>query len=282
MQYLRDSGLPQASAAYLLCPWCDLSTSFKASEANKVRCVSWNREREVQILTPPCRSPQNADYLTFGNYEDPYFPPRLCLASTYPATDESEAKFCADKVSPYVSQAVAPLDSLRGFPPMLVQSGGLEVLLAEETSLVRRIRLADEANDVTHQVWADGVHVFHVFQADRAGASALREAGKWYSRLLSDSSGSGEASATARERKPWEDELDGMLEREKQARIARSGPIKPAKPADSMWTWERSVERLADPVCKPDGHEVARKAAEEVREVTDKKAEAEVFRPLRA
>lgn len=33
MQYLRDAGLPQVGAAYLLSPWCDLTTSFE----------SWNR-----------------------------------------------------------------------------------------------------------------------------------------------------------------------------------------------------------------------------------------------
>lgn len=158
---------------------------------------------------------------------------------------------------------------------MLVQSGGLEAIVDEAVVLVRRLRLADESNDVTHQLWTDGVHVFHAFQADRAGANALREAGKWYSRLLSDS----DAKA---ERGSWESEIDDLLEREKQARIARAGPIKPAKPADPSWSWDRTVERLDEPGCKRDGHELARKVAEEARRVTGKKAEAEVFRPVRA
>ncbi|GAA6021556.1 hypothetical protein JCM8202_002330 [Rhodotorula sphaerocarpa] len=252
MQYLRDSGLPQVGAAFLLSPWCDMSTSFE----------SWNKNKE-------------SDYLDIDNLDDPYHPPRLYLSATYPSTANSEAEYDVGKVSPYVSQALAPLDSLRNLPPMLVQSGGLEVIVDEAVVLVRRLRLADESNDVSHQLWTDGVHVFQGFQPDRSGASALREAGKWYSRLLSSN------DATA-ERKAWEAEIDDLLYREKQARIARAGPIKPARPADTRWRWERSVERLEEPGCKPDGHDLARKAAEEARQVSGKKAEAEVFRPVRA
>lgn len=40
MQYLRDAGLPQVGAAYLLSPWCDLTTSFE----------SWNRNVRTGVI----------------------------------------------------------------------------------------------------------------------------------------------------------------------------------------------------------------------------------------
>ncbi|KWU42636.1 hypothetical protein RHOSPDRAFT_8737, partial [Rhodotorula sp. JG-1b] len=145
MQYLRDAGLPQVGAAYLLSPWCDLTTSFE----------SWNRNN------------------------DPMHPPRLYLSPIYPRTPAGDAAYARLLVSGYVSQALAPLEALRDLPPLLVQTGGLETLVDENVVLVRRLRLAGKKEGVTHQVWMDGVHVFQALQPDRAGASALREAGKW-------------------------------------------------------------------------------------------------------
>lgn len=218
---------------------------------------------------------QDLDGISLDNEQDPFQPVRLYLMTTHPATDESTAEFDRLKASPYVSQALAPLEMLRDLPPLLVQSGAFECFIEEVITFVRRVRIADPKNRATFQVWTDSPHGFHGLQEDRSGADALREAGKWLARLYSD-------EVDARERPAWTTRIDGMLETEKRARIARSGPIKPTKPADKTWRWERSVERLQDPQCLPGGHEKARQAAEEARLVAGDKAEAEVFKPVRA
>lgn len=264
MQYLRDAGLPQVGAAYLLSPWCDLTTSFE----------SWNRNKDH-------------DYIKIDDENDPMHPPRLYLSPVYPRTPASDADYNRLLVSGYVSQALAPLEALRDLPPMLVQTGGLETLVDENVVLVRRLRLAGgNEGKVTHQVWMDGVHVFQALQPDRAGASALREAGKWYARLRSSS------SATATNSKDadggWTRQIDDLIEEEKQARIARTGgPLKRAKKpaADPKWEYVRSVERVQpEMACKVGAahEEVARKAAEEARRIEGERAESEVFRPVRA
>lgn len=214
-------------------------------------------------------------------------PPRLYLSPVYPRTPAGDAAYDRLLVSGYVSQAIAPLEALRDLPPMLVQTGGLETLVDENVVLVRRLRMAGGNEEgVTHQVWMDGVHVFQALQPERAGASALREAGKWYARLRSSS------AATATNEAKWTREVDRLIEEEKRARVARSGPIKRAKKpaADPNWDYARSVERVQPEVaCKKEEeeeakgaqHEVARKAAEEARRVEGERAESEVFKPVR-
>lgn len=204
-------------------------------------------------------------------------PPRLYLSPIYPRTPAGDGAYARLLVSPYVSQALAPLKALRGLPPLLVQTGGLETLVDENVVLVRRLRLAGNGG-VTHQVWMDGVHVFQALQPDRAGASALCEAGKWYARLLSSSSSSSSSAANAE----WTRHIDHLIEEEKQARIARSGPLnKRAKPADPNWEYVRSVERVLPEVAFKEGaHEVARMVVEEAKGLTGERAEAEVFRPV--
>ncbi|GAA5993459.1 hypothetical protein JCM10908_002200 [Rhodotorula pacifica] len=254
IQYLRDAGLPQVGAAYVLSPWCDLTTSFE----------SWHQNGEH-------------DYIKIDDENDPMHPPRLYLSTVYPRTPAGDAAYERLKASPYVSQAVAPLSALKNLPPILVHTGGLETLLDENIVLVRRLRKAEpEKNNVTHQIWSDGVHVFQALQADRAGASAFAEAGKWYARLISAHAG---GTASTGSRGKWANELDESFEMEKKARIARAGPIKHVKPADSRWKYVRSVERPQDALCKPEAHEAAKKAAEEANSVSGELAESEVFRP---
>ncbi|GAA5884795.1 hypothetical protein JCM3774_006767, partial [Rhodotorula dairenensis] len=277
IQYLRDAELPQVGAAYLLSPWCDLTTSFE----------SWHRNGEH-------------DYIKIDNEDDPLHPPRLYLSSVYPRTPAADAAYDELKASAYVSQALAPLSALANLPPILVQTGGLETLLDENLVLVRRLRQAagNDETSVTHQVWTDGVHVFQALQPDRSGASALREAGKWYARLLSDRPGHEgtpipvEKRDLARTGTRWTEEVDRLVEEEKQGRIARSGPIKRAKPADPRWKYLRTVERVSSAAkqssdgiirCKSDAtSDAARRACEEANAVQGEKAESEVFRPVRA
>lgn len=275
MQYLRDADLPQVGVAYLLSPWCDLSTSFASWNYNTVSRCPRSAASGMSALIGFCMCTQNSDYIAIDNEEDPYHAPYLYLSDVYPRTAASRADYHEKKASGYVSQALAPLEALKNLPPMLVHTGGLETLVDENITLVRRLRLADDKNNVTHQIWTDGVHVFQALQDRRSGASAFREAGKWYARLLS-------SEGAEKNNAGWTTKVDELLEAEKTARVARAGPIKPVKPADPTWKFVRSVERLQDPACKSDAHEMARKAADEAARVTGAKAEAEVFRPVRA
>lgn len=302
IQYLRDADLPQVGAAYLLSPWCDLTTSFESWNRNGVsptRCFRTSSiTRRGFFVGSPLGPPlflQDYDYIKIDNEEDPMHPPRLYLSSVYPRTATADAEYEQLKASAYVSQAVAPLTALADLPPILIQTGGLETLFDENVVLVRRLREAgNEA--VTHQIWTDGVHVFQALQADRSGASALREAGKWYARLLSNPADRDLHDRAKPEKDSgalaWTAEVDRLVEEEKRARIARSGPIRRAKgePAGShrsrrhRWEYVRTVERAhPDPIrCKADcRNDAARRACDEANAVSGERAEAEVFRPVR-
>lgn len=85
----------------------------------------------------------------------------------------------------------APLASpiyadLTGLPPMLIQVGGAEILLDDANRLAARA----EANgvDVTLKVWANMVHVWHLFQPILSeGDDGLAEAGAWFNARLGKS-----------------------------------------------------------------------------------------------
>lgn len=75
----------------------------------------------------------------------------------------------ADPNHPLASAVYADLS---GFPPLLVQSGGSEILLGQHLTLVERARAAGV--EVSHEI-ADGmVHVFHAFAGHPAARSAYR------------------------------------------------------------------------------------------------------------
>ncbi|BGP43966.1 hypothetical protein JCM10450v2_008181 [Rhodotorula kratochvilovae] len=246
MMYLRDTKLPQVGGAILVSPWSDLSTSF----------ASWNENKPH-------------DYLVIDNHADPLHPPRLYLSSSIPALEAS--LHVGQLASPYISPALAPLSSLPNLPPMLVQNGALECLRDEITVLVRRLRAA--GNATTHQMWSDGVHVFHALQPV-PGASAAREAGAWVERAL--------PRASAQEAGAWAGKVDALLRAERDARLARAGPIPPRKPVSAKWAYARRVERLAPVRVKAEGLEEARTAAREADEVKGEAGETEVFSPKRA
>ncbi|KPV72921.1 uncharacterized protein RHOBADRAFT_55585 [Rhodotorula graminis WP1] len=251
MMYLRDTKLPQVGGAILLSPWVDLSTSFKSWDENK-----------------------GNDYLVIDNHADPLHPPRLYLSSSLPELEQSHH---VDQLSaPYVSPALGPLDSLSNLPPLLVQSGGLECLRDEITVFVRRARKA--GTDVTHQAWTDGIHVFHALQATLSGASAMREVTSWVERLFPPSSASTSASSPA---PAWAQRVDALLRAERDARLARAGPVPPAKAPSTVWAYERSVERMPRVEVKREGIEAARTAAHEAEEVEGEMGLTEVFRPKR-
>lgn len=178
-------------------------------------------------------------------------------------------------VHPYVSPALAPLEALRDFPPILVHTGGCERLRDEQTVFVRRARLADSNNMISHQLWVDGVHVFASMQSTRAGASAQREVGKWMQTMCDRRPATGSPEAT------WAHELDEALTTERRGRISRAGQIKPFAKASRKWTYEGHLERWPDIQVKPDGTKEAFAAATEANLVEGDRAVTEVFRPIR-
>lgn len=123
--YLRDHpGLhTMIGGGLLLSPWCDLSSSLG----------SWISNKDV-------------DYLTVADKNDK----SLDLAHLY-LTHESFAELV---VHPYVSSAIA---DLRNLPPLLIQSGGAEVLRDEVTLLAERAHSAGV--DVELVVLDGGIHV---------------------------------------------------------------------------------------------------------------------------
>ncbi|POY72519.1 hypothetical protein BMF94_4345 [Rhodotorula taiwanensis] len=250
LMYLRDNHLPQVGSAMLLSPWLDLTTSFG----------SWveNRER---------------DFLTIDASTEPLHPPRLYVSPDWPPRID---RFREKVVDPYISPALAPLDALRSLPPLLIHTGGCERLRDEQIVFVRRARLADPSNKITHQLFSDGVHVFASVQATRSGAAAQKQVGAWLERVCSDRPPSADPDGH------WAREIDEAVTNARKARLARGGKIKPFPKASTSWRYERSVERWPDIRVKKDSpFEEAVRAAAEANAVEGPVGLTEVFRPVR-
>lgn len=268
LMYLRDAGLPQIAGGLLLSPWVDMSSSFASWDENRVRCA-WIECRSG--CADGCTRTQLIDYLALDDPHDPLRPSRLYLTGT----DSSKETAYRDLLAhPYVSPSLAPLSSLSSLPPLLIQGAGLECLRDEDTVLARRLRKAGNEK-VTHQVWMDGVHVFQLLQADRAGKEAMKSLAGW----VVSSFGSAEAEARGKE---WTQKPLELLKAEREARIARVGHLAMSKPAAPHgFKWEKTVERLADVGVKKEGViEAAKRAADEANAVPDDLAQSEVYRPV--
>ncbi|PRQ77677.1 Alpha/Beta hydrolase fold [Rhodotorula toruloides] len=203
--------------------------------------------REARL---PWDENREADYLALDDRNDPFGSVRQYLIASDSALEQYYQQLLDE---PYVSPSLAPLAALASLPPLLVQAGGLECFRDEITVLVRRLRLAGNTQ-VTHQVWMDGVHVFQMFQAKRAGEAALKKLGDW-------------VKTTA----------------ERDARLARVGHLAKSKDVKRhKYSWVQSTQRLPDVKVKPEGAHVAGKlAAADANGVADELAETEVFRPVR-
>ncbi|GAA5862557.1 hypothetical protein JCM3774_001057 [Rhodotorula dairenensis] len=252
--YLRDQGFPQVGGLMLLSPWLDLTTSFG----------SWHENR-------------HRDFLTIDSETEPLHPPRLYVSPVWPTTGKSMHDFHERVVHPYVSPALAPLTALRDLPPTLVHTGGCERLRDEQTVFVRRARLANPGNEITHQLWIDGVHTFASVQATISGASAQKEVGAWIERLY-EHRPSGQAQDA-----PWARDIDRAVSIEREGRLLRGGKIKPFKKATTKWRYDRQFERMPDIQVQPTGFTAeARAAADEANSVKGPLGLTEVFRPVRA
>jgi acetyl esterase/lipase len=140
---LRDAGEALPGCLWLISPWTDLTLSG-------------------ETLT----TKDAVDPLIHKGYLDE-------LADAYvPAT--------IDRADPRVSPLYA---DLKGLPPILIQAGSAETLLADATRLAAAAGAADVA--VTLEVWPHMIHAWQLWNAPlKPGREALASAGTFMGRCL--------------------------------------------------------------------------------------------------
>ncbi|GAA5976331.1 hypothetical protein JCM11641_005983 [Rhodosporidiobolus odoratus] len=219
MLYLRDSGLPQVGGAVLLSPWLDLTASLS----------SWDENKDYDYLSAPIRS-------------DTVSPVRLFMPP---------GKFDDLIATPYASPALTA--SLTSLPPLLVQSGGAELLRDEHALFAKRAAMAGV--DVMLETYKDGVHVFQAVQAETVAKSALKAIGEWATERPQLAGGQVKAETfttiDAELQKAW----DARPKEEK----TMSEPLIPAS-----FSYEKIYEQPVPIKLREDAHEAAKKAVEEV------------------
>ena len=138
MNHLRDAGMELPGCAWLVSPWTDLSLSG-STLATKDAVDPLIHESYLRELV--------SAYLPEG----------------------------MDRKDPRVSPLHA---NLRGLPPMLIQVGSDETLLADATRFAAAAGAADVA--VTLEVWPQMIHAWPVWNARlEAGLEALAHAGEF-------------------------------------------------------------------------------------------------------
>lgn len=135
---LRDAGEPGPACLWLCSPWTDLTMSGET------------------IATKDAVDP-----LIHGGYLE-----ELARAYVPPGVDRRDPR-------------VSPLyGDLAGLPPMLIQVGSDETLLADSTRLAAAAGAADVA--VTLEIWPKMIHAFQLWNARlRKGRRALSHAGRF-------------------------------------------------------------------------------------------------------
>jgi acetyl esterase/lipase len=135
---LRAAGEPLPACAWLISPWTDLTMSGGT------------------LATKDAIDPLiHKAYL--AELADAYAPPSI------------------DRRDPLISPLFA---DLAGFPPMLIQVGSAETLLADATRLAEAAGAADV--DVTLQIWPHMIHAWPVWNASlQDGRRALAYAGQF-------------------------------------------------------------------------------------------------------
>ncbi len=138
IERLRAAGEELPACAWLVSPWTDLTMSGATLQAKD----------DVDPLI-------HKAYLT--ELADAYAPPPL------------------DRRDPLISPLFADLS---GFPPMLIQVGSAETLLADATRLAEAAGVADVS--VTLEIWPHMIHAWPVWNAALAdGRRALANAGQF-------------------------------------------------------------------------------------------------------
>ena len=117
--YLRDHKMPMPAGIVAMSPWTDLTASGESYETNYEK-----------------------DPL-FGNTKD-----SLIYVNDYPGEN--------DRMDPYISPLFG---SFKGFPPMLIQAGSIEMLLSDSVDAAAKAR--SQGVKVRLSVYEG---MFHVFQ----------------------------------------------------------------------------------------------------------------------
>jgi acetyl esterase/lipase len=140
---LRDGGEDLPACTWLVSPWTDLTMSGATLETK-------------EAIDPIIHK------VYLGELADAYLPARM------------------EHADPRVSVLFA---DLRGLPPMLIQVGSAETLLADATRLAAAAGAADVA--VTLEVWPHMIHAWHLWNAGLDdGRRALASAGNFIRRQL--------------------------------------------------------------------------------------------------
>ena len=148
LQHLRDSGEEAPACAWLASPWTDLTMSGDTMASNT-------------------RASKDAvDPLIHKAYLDE-------LAQAYVAAG-------VDREDPRISPLFA---DLRGLPPLLIQVGSDETLLADSTRVAQAAGAAEVA--VTLEIWPKMIHAWPLWNAHlEPGRAALAQVGAFARRWL--------------------------------------------------------------------------------------------------
>lgn len=144
--YLRDHNMPVPGGIIAMSPWTDLTASGESYETNYEK-----------------------DPL-FGNTKE-----SLIYQNDYPGEH--------DRMDPYISPLFG---DFRGFPPMLIQVGSIEMLLSDSVSVAAKAR--EQGVKVRLSVYEGMFHVFQMAYLNiPESKKAWAEAGKFIDVLRTDS-----------------------------------------------------------------------------------------------
>ncbi|KAI0033817.1 Alpha/Beta hydrolase protein, partial [Vararia minispora EC-137] len=147
LMYLRDDGYPLPAGAILMSPWVDLTLS----------CDSWDRNSRYDIVPRPVP----------GDLLDPV----VC----YLGVEHVDALVTHPYASPLFGE-------FRGLPPLLLQSGEVEVLRDEHVLLAAKARRAGV--HVVQETYDDAIHVFQAFWFHNATERAFASCGTFTRKTL--------------------------------------------------------------------------------------------------
>lgn len=141
----RDRGLPLPGAIVGLSPLTDLDPRGKLAHPNADRCA---------VI------------------------PAAALRRLVESSDRADARRGG-------SDRISPVDAdLRGLPPVLIQVGSTEMIVADAELMA--LRLAAAGVDCELQVWDNQLHVFHIVaDAVPEAARAIEAIGTWYEQIVS-------------------------------------------------------------------------------------------------
>ena len=135
--HLRDKGVPQSDALILLSPWADFEHKDGTS-----RTENFTKDKVLGEGTP--------------------FAPHLCKTPPY-----------ADSL-PLDDPRLSPIHAdLSELPPMLIQTGGYDLLLTEDEQLAKKAKA--DGTSVTFTVYPEMPHVFPLVLPELAESIAACE-----------------------------------------------------------------------------------------------------------